>query len=99
MKRNLSTLALSCALFAAILAPSQCGAQTLDAEQSSFLTLINNFRAQNGAGPLQVSIVLQNAAQWMSGDMAAKSYFSHSDSLGRDAFSRMARRPATARTC
>jgi Domain of unknown function (DUF4082)/Cysteine-rich secretory protein family len=60
----------------------------LDAEQSTFLTLINNYRAQNGAGPLQVSIALQNASQWMSTDMAAKSYFSHTDSAGRDPFAR-----------
>jgi uncharacterized protein YkwD len=76
-----------CALFAATIAHAQ---PTLDAEQTAFLTLINNYRAANGAGPLQVSIALQNAAQWMSGDLAAKNYFSHTDSLGRDAFSRMA---------
>src|SRR5438270_13258067 len=63
---------------------------TLDAEQSAFLTLINNYRAQNGAGPLQVSVALQQSSQWMSNDMAAKNYFSHTDSLGRDPFTRMA---------
>jgi uncharacterized protein YkwD len=62
---------------------------TLDAEQSAFLTLINNYRAQNGVGPLQVSVALQQSSQWMSGDMAAKNYFSHTDSLGRDPFTRM----------
>lgn len=61
----------------------------LDAEQSAFVTLINNYRAQNGAGALQVSVALQNSSQWMSGDMAAKNYFSHTDSLGRDPFTRM----------
>src|SRR3982751_1349889 len=63
---------------------------TLDAEQSAFLTLINNYRAQNGVGPLQVSVALQQSSQWMSGDMAAKNYFSHTDSLGRNPFTRMA---------
>ncbi len=62
----------------------------LDSEQSAFLTLINNFRAQNGAGPLGISPKLQNSSQWMSTDMATKNYFSHTDSLGRDPFTRMA---------
>ena len=66
------------------------GAQTLDSEQAAFLTLINNYRQQNGVGPLQVSITLQNSSQWMSVDMATKNYFSHTDSLGRDPFVRMA---------
>ena len=64
-------------------------AQTLDAEQAKFVTLINNYRAQNGAGALQVSVALQNSSQWMSNDMATKNYFSHTDSLGRDPFTRM----------
>lgn len=87
MTRNLRHMfALSCALLAAPIVQ----AQSLDSEQSAFLTLINNYRAQNGAGPLQISVALQNASQWMSGDMAAKGYFSHTDSLGRDPFRRMA---------
>src|SRR5688572_11848856 len=88
MIRNLRIIfTFSCALFAATIADAQ---PTLDAEQTAFLTLINKYRAASGAGPLQVSIALQNAAQWMSSDMAAKNDFSHTDSLGRDAFSRMA---------
>jgi uncharacterized protein YkwD len=62
----------------------------LDAEEAAFLKLINDYRAQNGVGPLQASLALTNAAQWMSDDMAAKNYFSHTDSLGRDPFVRMA---------
>ncbi|HJT88117.1 MAG TPA: PA14 domain-containing protein [Bryobacteraceae bacterium] len=65
-------------------------AQSLDSEESAFLTLINNFRAQNGAGPLQVSAALENSSTWMSNDMATKNYFSHTDSLGRDPGTRMA---------
>jgi uncharacterized protein YkwD len=88
MTRTLrSILIFSCVLFAATTAQAQ---PTLDAEQTAFLTLINNYRAANGAGPLQVSIALQNASQWMSSDMAAKNYFNHTDSLSRDPFSRMA---------
>lgn len=65
-------------------------AQSLDTEQLAFLTLINNYRAQNGAGPLQVSATLQASSQWMSTDLATNGYFSHTDTLGRDAFTRMA---------
>src|SRR5205814_937924 len=58
-------------------------------EESAFVTLINNFRAQHGLGPLQVSVALENSAEWMSNDMATKNYFGHTDSLGRDPFQRM----------
>jgi uncharacterized protein YkwD len=64
-------------------------APTLDSEEWAFLTSINNFRAQNGVGPLQVSVDLEKSSQWMSTDMAAKNYFSHTDSLGRDPVTRM----------
>jgi uncharacterized protein (TIGR03437 family) len=63
---------------------------TLDAEELAFVTLINNYRAQNGLGALKVSIAMTNASEWMSADMGQKNYFSHTDSLGRDPFSRMA---------
>jgi uncharacterized protein YkwD len=81
-------ITLSCSFVAVPAASAQT--PTLDAQQSAFLTLINTFRAQNGAGALQVSVALQNSAQWMSGDMAIKNYFSHTDSMGRDPFTRMA---------
>jgi uncharacterized protein YkwD len=87
MTRSLSTLIAACVVLAANSANAQT--PTLDAEQSAFVVLINNYRAQNGAGPLQVSVTLQQSSQWMSGDMAAKNYFSHTDSLGRDPFTRM----------
>lgn len=62
----------------------------LDAEEQRFLTLINEYRAQNGAGPLEVSAALTRAADWMSNDMAINKYVSHTDSTGRDPFVRMA---------
>jgi uncharacterized protein (TIGR03437 family) len=62
---------------------------TLDAEEQAFLKLINDYRVANGRGTLQVSIALSNAADWMSNDMATKGYFSHTDSTGRDPFTRM----------
>ncbi len=65
------------------------GAQTLDSEEATFLTLINNFRVQNGVGQLQISPALQASSTWMSTDMATKNYAGHTDSLGRDPFTRM----------
>jgi len=56
---------------------------TLDTDEANFLTLINNYRAQNGAGALQVSAALQSSSQWMSNDMATNNYAGHTDSLGR----------------
>ncbi len=65
------------------------GTPTLDSEEWGFLTLINNYRAQNGLSSLQVSVALENASLWMSGDMAANNYFSHTDSLGRSPGARL----------
>ena len=45
-------------------------------------TLTNQFRAQNGLGPLQVSPVLEAVAEAHGRDMAAKGFFSHSGSDG-----------------
>jgi uncharacterized protein YkwD len=70
--------------------PTSSGASTPDSEAWAFLTLINNYRVQNGVGTLQVSAALQNSSQWMSSDMASKNYVSHTDSLGRDPGTRMA---------
>ncbi len=62
----------------------------LDSEESAFVTLINNYRAQNGVGLLQVSVTLQTASQWMSTDMASDNYISHTDALGRSTQARLA---------
>jgi len=61
----------------------------LDDQELAFLQIINDYRHENGMGPLQVSIKLTNAARWMSQDMANKNYFSHTDSLGRNPFTRI----------
>jgi uncharacterized protein YkwD len=65
-------------------------AANMDSEELAFVTLINNYRQQNGLQPLKISDKQDAAAGWMSADMAAKNYFSHTDSLGRDPFQRMA---------
>ena len=67
---------------------AQSGA-TLDSEEQAFLVLINNYRQQNGLVALQASTSLNTASDWMSNDMAQKNYFSHTDSLSRDPFTRM----------
>jgi hypothetical protein len=55
----------------------------INADEQAFLTLINNYRAQNGAPALQISTGLSRMSSWHAEDMAAKNYFSHTDSLGR----------------
>lgn len=94
---SLRRMSLAALVFAVAIAsnfifsiPQHAQSVTLDAEEQAFLTLINNYRQQNGLSTLQASVTLTNAAKWMSGDMAAKNYFSHTDSLGRDPFTRMA---------
>ncbi len=64
-------------------------AVALDSEEAAFCTLINDYRASRGLPALMVSERLANTAEWHSADMAAKNYFSHTDSLGRDPFQRM----------
>jgi len=61
----------------------------IDNEERAMLKLINNYREQNGLGPLKISPSLNRAANWMSADMADKNYFRHIDSQGRNAADRM----------
>ncbi|HEU4760541.1 MAG TPA: CAP domain-containing protein [Dehalococcoidia bacterium] len=62
----------------------------LDPEEQTFVSLINQYRQDNGLGPLSINIELENATRWMSQDLGVHNYFSHTDSLGRDPFQRMA---------
>ena len=62
----------------------------LDSEEWAFLTAINAYRVQNGVGPLQADVELENAALWMSNDMITNNYFGHTDSLGRSSGARLA---------
>lgn len=48
-----------------------------DSEDMAFLQLINDYRAQNGLGPLALSQKLADASYYHSSDMATKNYFSH----------------------
>jgi uncharacterized protein YkwD len=88
------TAALLLAAAAVLLAaPSDTtiAATPLDTEEQAFLTLINNYRQQNGRGALTVDTKLQDASEWMSIDLGVRvdRLFSHTDSLGRDPFVRM----------
>jgi hypothetical protein len=56
---------------------------SVDSQEAQFLTLINNYRTQNGLPTLTMSTNLNRAASWLAVDMATKNYFSHTDSLGR----------------
>jgi uncharacterized protein YkwD len=69
--------------------PPVSAATGLDSEEADFLSRVNAYRQTSGAGALTVSPTLTQAAKWMSGDMAAKRYFDHTDSQGRDPFQRM----------
>lgn len=70
-------------------APSPTSGDQLDAEEADFLNRINVYRTENGLPPLTISTGLVRTAKWLSGDMAAKGYFSHTDSLGRDLTARL----------
>jgi uncharacterized protein YkwD len=74
---------LSLAVGSPAAASAAVGDPVLDAEEKAFCTQINQYRAQNGRAPLQVSVALTKASEWMSNDLATKNYFSHTDSLGR----------------
>ncbi len=50
----------------------------------TFQRLINDVRADNGAGPLSYNAVLAKAAQAHADDMQAKGYFSHDGLDGSD---------------
>jgi len=85
----LTALAITITIFA-VSAASPRQAAALDDQESAFLGLINQYRAANGLGLLTEFSMLSDGSRWMSVDMGAKNYFSHTDSLGRDPFQRMA---------
>lgn len=62
---------------------------THDADEQAFLTLLNDYRTQNGRQPLTPEVSLIRAATWMAIDLAGRTQFSHTDSLGRSPWQRM----------
>ena len=73
-------------------APLRATGQTplLSGEEQALLDYVNAYRIENGLNPLTISPTLTEAARWMSQDMGDGDYFSHTDSLGRSPFQRMA---------
>lgn len=72
-------------------------ASAIDPEEQAFIDLLNAYRADpdgnpatnDGLPPVQVDPSLQDAAEWMSNDLGVNAYFSHTDSTGRDPWTRM----------
>ncbi len=64
-------------------------APKLGTQEQAFVALINGYRQENGLQPLTVDWELQSSSDWMSNDTGVKSYFSHTDSLGRNPWTRM----------
>lgn len=64
-----------------------------DAEAEKFFGIINAYRVTNGHAALTEDTLLQNAANWMSEDMASncvpKRSCTHTDSLGRTVYVRL----------
>ncbi len=89
LRKSLLLAPLALAGIALILAGSPRPAAALDSEETAVLGLINQYRSANGLGTVSLNGSLNNAARWMSEDMANNNYFSHTDSLGRDPFVRL----------
>jgi uncharacterized protein (TIGR03437 family) len=80
---------IACGCFLLLSFSARAQTPVLDGEEQMVLKLINDYRAQSGLNPLRASAALTRAADWMSADMAARNYFNHTDSQGRDPFVRM----------
>jgi uncharacterized protein YkwD len=83
-------LILTVATTSLLAVPARPAGAVLGAEEQAVLTLINEYRVANSLEPLSPNRQLNEAARWMSRDMAARDYVSHTDSLGREPFQRMA---------
>ena len=73
--------------------PVMCGGAgpattPLDAEEQSFLMLLNQYRAQNGLGAVTACTSLNRAAQGHSEDMRDQDYFAHEGKNGSKFFER-----------
>lgn len=66
------------------------GSFGLDSTEMAFLSLLNDYRQQNGRSPLETTPALNKAAHWMANDLGANGYFAHTDSLGRNPSTRAA---------
>ncbi|MEX2392231.1 MAG: CAP domain-containing protein [Dehalococcoidia bacterium] len=81
LKLGLLAALLALLLVAAIAvseSPSASADPSLDSEELTFLTLINNYRAENGKLPLVIDTRLNAAADWFANDMANDNYWPQS---------------------
>lgn len=62
---------------------------TISTEEQKLFDDINQYRQQHNLQPLTWSPVLTQAATWLSNDMLAHNALSHTDSLGRNAATRL----------
>lgn len=78
-------------LFLSVVSASSIWVCTADlaGEKNVLLSLINEYRQQNGLQPLRVSSALATAAQLHSEDMALNNYYSHTSLDGRTFVERM----------
>ncbi len=60
-----------------------------DAEEQTFLQLLNSYRQSQGLVGLTFEPLLFRSARWLAQDMASKNYVAHTDSQGRDIFARI----------
>ena len=63
----------------------------VEPEEATFITLLNDYRAQNGLSPVVLDTKLQKAAEAKSQDMINHNYFSHTSSAGETPFDFMCR--------
>jgi uncharacterized protein YkwD len=89
-RRGISlSISLILLLISLVAIPAAAQVPLIDNEEQYMLKLINEYRGQRKLSQLKISVALTRAADFMSTDMAVKSYFSHTDSMGRDPFVRM----------
>lgn len=76
--RRLALLVLIClALALAQVATPAQAATGYDAEERQFLEMLNDYRAENGAGPVKLSDAISIAAERHSADMGNYGFFDH----------------------
>lgn len=85
----IAAIALALVITFARPASETSAAVTLDSEEQAFVTLLNNYRAQNGLGPIIIDSSIQAAAEWKSNDLGVNNYFAHNDLDGRDPWTRL----------
>lgn len=67
--------ALALAAIVGLSARETAADPSFDSEEQAFLTLINNYRAQNSLAPLGTDCRLNTAADWFANDMATDNYW------------------------